>query len=496
MLVKIDGVENKEFSRNKNLFLSFLKDNTHSGKLSPQVEVFKSIDVQKDSFHWVMSTFDVDRDFEKVDPSGWNLKNYLANPVILWSHDYSIPAIGYAENVKADTALEGDIVFNSKEFDEFGWSIGERVKAGALRCGSVGFIAEEVEFLEAKDRECDLIFRKQELLEFSICCVPANPFARNGEKKLEITEVIQEPEELSYWDKLTKGLHGLRSAYKNRAADNWNLLTALLSKLPKEENLNEVIVSLQQKLENMKTLVPTEAATPEQISKYFNENEEIIAGILKAADSQTTATTSELEGIKEAVKELRNLMRKADTEMKPLSYRDVCYNLGKALCAAWNKDAETLGQLKFCPNIRAEKWNNPKDFSWETGKGFVPSKAVLGEPIGNLANNDQYLINPIYEETIMQEAAKQSQMMNLVTHRPMSGPSIFIPERDRGGIELKWLTSYGQKIDATKSNMPTRTELKAYTLAGYVPFFDEFGEDVFVDLGKMFVEDFTEAYGQ
>ena len=260
--------------------------------------------------------------------------------------------------------------------------------------------------------------------------------------------------------------------------------------------MNKVIVSLQQKLENMKTLVPTEAATPEQISKYFNENEEIIAGILKAADSQTTATTSELEGIKEAVKELRNLMRKADTEMKPLSYRDVCYNLGKALCAAWNKDAETLGQLKFCPNIRAEKWNNPKDFSWETGKGFVPSKAVLGEPIGNLANNDQYLINPIYEEAIMQEAAKQSQMMNLVTHRPMSGPSIFIPERDRGGIELKWLTSYGQKIDATKSNMPTRTELKVYTLAGYVPFFDEFGEDIFVDLGKMFLEDFTEAYGQ
>lgn len=85
----------------------------------------------------------------------------------------------------------------------------------------------------------------------------------------------------------------------------------------------------------------------------------------------------------------------------------------------------------------AEKWNNPKDFNWEAGKGFVPSKAVLGNPIGNLANNDQYLINPIYEETIMQEAAKQSIMMNLVTQHPMSGPSIFIPERDRGRIELK-----------------------------------------------------------
>ena len=156
--------------------------------------------------------------------------------------------------------------------------------------------------------------------------------------------------------------------------------------------MNEVIIGLQQKLNNMKSLVPTEAATPEQISKYFNETEELIDGILKMADSQQTASTTELEGVKEAVKELRNLLKKSDAEMKPLSYRDVCYNLGKALCAAWNKDAETLGQLKFCPNIRAEKWNNPKDFSWETGKGFVPSKAVLGEPIGNLANNDQYLI--------------------------------------------------------------------------------------------------------
>ena len=260
--------------------------------------------------------------------------------------------------------------------------------------------------------------------------------------------------------------------------------------------MNEIIIGLQQKLSNMKSLVPTEAASPEQIKKYFTETEEIIDGILKTALAQEDATTTQIEGIHDTIKELRNLLKKTDANMQPLSYRDICYNMGKALVAAWNKDEQTLGELKFCPNIRAEKWNNPKDFSWEVGKGFVPSKAVLGEPIGNLANNDQYLINPIYEDTIMQEAAKQSMMMNLVSHRPMNGPSIFIPERDRGGIELRWLTTYGQKIDATKSNMPTRKELKAYTLAGYVPFFDEFGEDVFVDLGKMFLEDFTEAYGQ
>ena len=260
--------------------------------------------------------------------------------------------------------------------------------------------------------------------------------------------------------------------------------------------MNEVILALHKRLDNMKANLPSEAATVEQINKYFLEQQEITEQMLKILGDTEDATTSEILGCKDAIKNFREAMKQADTKMEQLSLRDVEYNLGKALCAAWNKDQEVLGKLKFCPNIRAEKWNNPKDFSWETGKGFVPSKAVLGEPIGNLANNDQYLINPIYEETIMQEAEKQSMMMNLVTHRQMNGPSIFIPERDRGGIELKWLTSYGQKIDATKSNMPTRTELKAYTLAGYVPFFDEFGEDVYVDLGKMFLEDFTEAYGQ
>ena len=206
MVVKIDGIENKDFGKDKNLFLKFLKENTSSGKVSAQVEVFKAVDVQKDSFHWVMSTFDTDRDFEKVDPCGWDLKNYLLNPVVLWSHDYSIPPIGIAQHVTADKTLEGDILFNAKDFDEFGWSIGERVKAGVLRCGSVGFRVDELEFLEANDRDCDLIYRKQELLEFSICSVPANPFALHiPQKRLEITEVIQE-EELSFFEKVCSGL--------------------------------------------------------------------------------------------------------------------------------------------------------------------------------------------------------------------------------------------------------------------------------------------------
>ena len=44
MVVKIDGVENKDFGKDKKLFLKFLKENTSSGKVSAQVEVFKAVE--------------------------------------------------------------------------------------------------------------------------------------------------------------------------------------------------------------------------------------------------------------------------------------------------------------------------------------------------------------------------------------------------------------------------------------------------------------------
>jgi HK97 family phage major capsid protein len=123
-------------------------------------------------------------------------------------------------------------------------------------------------------------------------------------------------------------------------------------------------------------------------------------------------------------------------------------------------------------------------------------KAALGTPMGNLSTNDQYLINPVYETEIMTDAAKKSVMMKLVRHRPMMGPSIFLPTRDRGGVELHWLTAYGQQITGNKPAGAQRVELKAYTLAGFIPWYDEFEEDVFTDLGAIFLEEFSEAYGQ
>jgi len=174
---------------NVSLLLEFLGvKNGAAGvqKVAQDVELITSVPFQLTAgnenagFAWTLSTFDLDRFGERVDPQGWDFKRYMQNPVVEWAHRYDIPAIGKMDNLFIDDGgLHGSVFFNGKEFDPFGWSIGERVKAGVIRAGSVGFRVIEIEIPDRKTQEDGtfLIFRKQELLEFSICNVPANPFA-------------------------------------------------------------------------------------------------------------------------------------------------------------------------------------------------------------------------------------------------------------------------------------------------------------------------------
>jgi HK97 family phage prohead protease len=185
MFVKCKG---GEFSvRSRIELLDFLRGVSGRGgvvnddvALIVPVQLVANADTASVGVPWTFSTFDLDRFDERVDPQGWELAQYKNNPVVQWAHRFDIPAIGRSDGLLTDDkGLHGIIVFNDKEYDSFGWSIGERVKHGVLRAGSVGFRILEIE-LPSKEAQADgtsLIFRRQELLEFSICNVPANPFA-------------------------------------------------------------------------------------------------------------------------------------------------------------------------------------------------------------------------------------------------------------------------------------------------------------------------------
>ena len=188
-------------------FLGVKKETAGTHKLTGDVELIASVPFclaveaeENKGIAWTFSTFDLDRYHERIDPLGWDYSQFVKNPVIEWAHRYDIPAIGKAENIFADdSGLHGVLVFNPKEYDPFGWAIGERVKAGVIRAGSVGFRVIEIEIPSKADSKdgTSLIFRKQELLEFSVCNVPANPFALA--KSLEAVKEKQDITLPQYW---------------------------------------------------------------------------------------------------------------------------------------------------------------------------------------------------------------------------------------------------------------------------------------------------------
>ncbi|MDR0719751.1 MAG: HK97 family phage prohead protease, partial [Treponema sp.] len=200
MIVRTKGGEFK--AETKDVLLDFLgvkKETPGLQKAAGDVELIASVPFSMtadneagEGIAWTLSTFDLDRFGERIDPAGWDYKRYRDNPVVEWAHRYDIPAIGKIEGLAADdNGLHGVVIFNDKDYDPFGWAIGQRVKAGVIRAGSVGFRVIEIEIPEntksntksneqlakSKGDGTTLIFRRQELLEFSICNVPANPFA-------------------------------------------------------------------------------------------------------------------------------------------------------------------------------------------------------------------------------------------------------------------------------------------------------------------------------
>jgi len=189
-------------------YLGIKKDAAGVQKVTQDVELIASVpfclsaESDTEQFAWTLSTFDLDRYDERIDPLGWDFRKYLLNPVVEWAHRYDIPAIGKIETLSInDEGLHGVVCFNSKEFDPFGWSIGQRVKAGVIRAGSVGFRVLEIELPDKKTAEdgTSLIFRKQELLEFSICNVPANPFALAKSIEAVKSETTQELNHPAFW---------------------------------------------------------------------------------------------------------------------------------------------------------------------------------------------------------------------------------------------------------------------------------------------------------
>lgn len=128
----------------------------------------------------IMSTSSEDRAGDTVSDDGWVLTDYLRNPVLLWCHDQSLPAIGNVENVSTGP-LRGVMRFTPREVNPFGDMIGAMYRHKFMRAGSVGFMPLEWDFHDHGVR-----FKRQALLEHSCCNVPMNADALAAAKSLGV----------------------------------------------------------------------------------------------------------------------------------------------------------------------------------------------------------------------------------------------------------------------------------------------------------------------
>jgi hypothetical protein len=129
---------------------------------------------------FVISTEAVDRMNDTIAADGWALANYLRNPVVLWAHMRDAVPLAKAPA----TAVEGKALVSVAEFAkyEFADLVYELTLGGFLNAASIGMRPLEYAYVEESARPWGIDFKRQELLEWSIVPVPANPEALSQAK--------------------------------------------------------------------------------------------------------------------------------------------------------------------------------------------------------------------------------------------------------------------------------------------------------------------------
>src|SRR6266849_10449271 len=119
-----------------------------------------------------ITTNAVDREKDTIAADGWNLEAYKKNPVVMWAHDYRMLPVGRATAIeRVSNGLRSTAEFTTADLNPFGDTVYRMLKAGFLRATSVGFAPTKWAFNEERK---GVDFQAQELLEWSICPVPAN----------------------------------------------------------------------------------------------------------------------------------------------------------------------------------------------------------------------------------------------------------------------------------------------------------------------------------
>src|SRR5262245_37913421 len=121
----------------------------------------------------VMTTSSVDAEGDVIDPRGWRLDRYKANPVVLLGHDHKSLPVGKVTDIRPTrNGLAARIAFPTPGISPRADEVRELAKADFLNTVSVGF--RPIKSSPSRARSGGTDYAEQELLELSFVSIPAN----------------------------------------------------------------------------------------------------------------------------------------------------------------------------------------------------------------------------------------------------------------------------------------------------------------------------------
>lgn len=136
----------------------------------------------------IVSTADVDRAGDIIEPSGIDFAAYRKNPVVLYQHDHDEPIARCAEIGVVNGRVEALVQFPDAGASEDSDKVYNLIKAGVLNAVSIGFIPVEYIPMDPKEPWGPRKYVSCECIEFSIVSVPCNSNALIIERTIPITK--------------------------------------------------------------------------------------------------------------------------------------------------------------------------------------------------------------------------------------------------------------------------------------------------------------------
>src|SRR5882762_6308107 len=92
-----------------------------------------AVDEQSRTVKFTITTGGVDRDNDTIDPKGWDVAEFMRNPVVLWAHDYSqLPVARAIDVVPTGDGLQSTAQFPPKGVHPFADTVFDLIAGGFL----------------------------------------------------------------------------------------------------------------------------------------------------------------------------------------------------------------------------------------------------------------------------------------------------------------------------------------------------------------------------